>query len=652
MKPLNDDRFHEGGICVITIPIFQIKEASRIYGDFAEMDKVAFDLNIDPASVLGSIAGGYTANSVYTKKKDKYEEKELAKRRIENNTYSQVQNILRDLKIVFTPINVVYSVNGQVFEIIKSEEMTPHMKRAFLQKDANYFRDLLVNKINMEIQLAERAFSQRLLAAGGYNQQAKQANYLSKQEAFIKLAEDDFDSMVKTASVGIENHKLKIDPSFSSLRPFSQSEIFFKEKEFQKVAGIFDMFKTDQSEDVSLNRLNGEVNVGFLPDRVVYLWNGQLIEQMSLLHMNEEGYEAFQKKDKQFFIDYFREHTKKVSKSLKRERKSDIQDDFSEPSLEPESVQSAFDQEDEINKQADAFEDIVEELVEEEFPVVERDKIDIFKDPDIHPLVYDRVLSDHYGSGWVEYEMESLLKQLEIDFELTEGISDNPLNKISVLHAVSGENHAMYQSPLTFEKFMRAINSKDVIFEEFQGNLSFEEILFGLEVAKAIDGDEVFLEFHENIAPYLSEELMKENIRYVSDQLYDEENPSEKDFFKSINGFLMRKWKEIDAQGIYEEEEIENRYTQSLQIVEIAEDVLSKHAEDIEINDPYSSVKSIIVTEGMTDSVDASDREGIKNMAAETAVAHFLAGVFIEYKFNELAYTVEKLKEGGVIRGE
>lgn len=654
---------------MIKIPTFKTSEASRVYGDYGA-EKVAFNLNIDPASVLGSIAGGYTANHIYNKKQEAHNQQQMSERKIENNAYAQVESILRDLKIVFTPINVVFSVNGQVFEIIKAEEMTPHMKQAFLQKDGNYFRDVLMNKINMEIQLAEQAFAQRLLAANGYGQQTKTASYASKQDLLSKIAEEEFEGMVKTASTGIEGIKsLSFSPSFDTLRPFSKSEWFFNRNEMDKVASIFGMRDSDRTDEINLDRLNNEVNVGFLPDRVVYLWNGQLIEQMSLLNMNSEGYEAFQKKDKQFFIDFFRNHTANLSAQLQKEPAPDISkeagvvtekrlEDLGDSAEDPEEVDETendeFEEEsddEDTEKEAASLEGIVDDLVEEEFPVVERVTIDPFRDPDIHPVAYDAILAGKYGTTWARHELESIIKQIELDFNVEKGLTDNVLNKIAVLHAVAPEEHSMYLAPLTFEKFIRGMNSKSVLFDEFQGNISFEEILFGIEVAKAYDGDEVFLQFHDNIAPYIAEELMQENIRFVSTQVFDESNPSEKSFYDSVNGFLLRKWKERDAQGIIGKEEVDRRHVTSIQIVEIADEVIKLYADEIEVSDPYTSVDSIISTYDLLASVEPEFKTGVKNAVKENVATHLMAAIFVEYKHQELEYTLNKLQEEGVIRG-
>jgi len=86
------------------------------------------------------------------------------------------------------------------------------------------------------------------------------------------------------------------------------------------------------------------------------------------------------------------------------------------------------------------------------------------------------------------------------------------------------------------------------------------------------------------------------------------------------------------------------------QITEIADDVLKEHAELIQVDDPYTSIKKVLGN-GLLEPVDASFRTGVANMATETTVAHFMAGIFLEYKHQELVYTLEKLKEEGVVRG-
>ena len=183
--------------------------------------------------------------------------------------------------------------------------------------------------------------------------------------------------------------------------------------------------------------------VGFLPDRVVYTWNGQIVEQMTLLQMNEDGYKAFREKNREFFIEFFKKHTTDLVKEFASKDKRSIPD--SKPQSDETPTFSTFiDDSNELDKDAASLEDIVDDIVEEEYPVIERDSLNIFQDPDIHPVAYDVVLTDRYGDDWAHHEMEALIKQLEIDFELRDGISEIPLNKINILHTLASADHSMY----------------------------------------------------------------------------------------------------------------------------------------------------------------------------------------------------------------
>lgn len=621
---------------MITIPNYKVSEASAVYGDYGA-EKVAFQLNVNPADVLGAIAGGYASNATYNKKKDQAEQAQQQSQKIENDSYSQIQNLMQNLKIVFTPINVIFSVNGQVFDIIQASEMNAYMKQAFVQKDDDYFRNILMNKINMELQMAEQAFSQRLLSAGGYGEQAKEASYADKQEALTKIAEEQFDSMVKTASTGLEEINLSIDPSFDSLRPFDKSEVFFRPSEFKKVANIFEALghhgeSHTPSQDVGIHRFNSEINVGFLPDRVVFLWNGQLVDQLSLLHMNEEGYEAFRNRDKEFFINLFKKNTVEVDKEVHH------------PSSESTPPPAPTEEEDRPKSAA------VIEVEDDEEYVPESSNTDIFQATDIHPVIYDMVLTDRYGN-WSRFEVEALMKQIEVDFKLENGIAENPFNKICALHAILHPDSAMFFAPFTFEKFMRAMNSKVVFFEDWQGNLSLEDILFGLDIAKAYCGEEVFWQMNDDVPAYVSEELMNVGIRFVNKNLYDVSNPSEKIFFDEVNGYLARKWKDFDAQGIVEEDEIEQHHVLTEQIAEIGNEVINDHLDDIDMSNPYVSVQSAIRENGLVDSIDFEYRGAVLSMAKESAVMNLMAALFLDFKHRELVSTEGRLKEEGVIRG-
>lgn len=612
---------------MISIPKYEVKEASRVYGDMAE--KVAFNVNIDPASILGAMAGGYVANRVQNKvqaqQQEEAAERERQEHTIENGYYSQVSNILANLKIVFTPINVVYSVGGQVFEIIGVNEMTPEMKSAFFNKDSAYFRNLLVNKMNMELQLAEQAFSRLLLSRQAAGTE-KQAGYLRQQSYLLGVEEEDF-GLMKTAAAELSRDiKFPIAVNFDGLRPFAEAEWFFNPEELSKVAGIFDYFSHKDNDILTMNDLENEVNVGFLPDRVVFLHQGQLLEQLPVLYMNEEGFEAFQRKDKPFFLNFFNQKAREMAAGAAK----DVAD---------HAAQS-------IGKEAADLEDVVINMGSlRTYSPLERPNIHFFTDTDIHPMMYDKILGDRYGKDWAAGELEALLKQIELDFGLSEqGLGGVAVDKIGMIFAAKGENSSVFVTPLTFEKFIRAMNGKDVDFSDFQGNIEFEEMMFGLDVAKSLRGDNVYDDCHTTVTQYVSEELFNDAIRFISDQLYDENNASENSFFDSVNSYVMRKWKEFDAHDMIGEEAAA-RYRVTEMVADIGRSILQRYADRIAMEDVYGSVAKIVDSEGFLAPIQPDFREAVRSSLIENLARHVSAAVYLELKKQELILLNEKWEE-------
>lgn len=599
---------------LITIDKFELKNASRVYAELTE--KVAFQVNVDPATVTGAIAGSYIATKKYQSEKENAEPKPS----IENGSYKQVQDLLNNLKIVFTPINVIFSVNGQVFEIIKVNEMSPTMREAFVKKNGEYFKQLLMNKINMELQMAEQVFSQNLLQANGAAQ-LKEAGYVTQQSQLLGIEEGTFEKVASDMSEKLAGFdSLEIPLNFDSLRPF---ERYIPEMDaIEKVAGIFDYFKRDQADALDLGDLKANVKIGFLPDRVVFLYQGQLLEQMSVMQMDEPSYEAFQAKDKNYFFDIFNEKAKETS-------------DLNGALYRKEQKETT-------EKTAASLEEVVEELTEE---LPDKGDIKLFEDGNVHPLVYDRVLSNKYGKNWVDFELEAILKQIEVDFKLEKGLSSISLQKIAMLHAMSSTNSSVFDTAFLFEKFVRIMSNKEVYFEEFQGNVAFEEIMFGLEIAQAYLDDDVYLDFPITIAEYVAEELYQDDIRFVSDQLYDETKEGEREFFKTVNGYLMRKWKDLDSKNIEEEDVINlhHRFTES--IVTCADKVVRNFAEYIaDGGDFIGNIKKILNDQHIIDLAPESKRDVVLNVASETVRRQFFGAMYLELKRDDFEATMLKLE--------
>lgn len=605
-----------------------VKTASRVWGDFAE--KVAFEVDVNGANLLGAVVGGYAGNRAYNHIKDKKEQQTIQNKTIENNHYDNIQNILRDLKVVFTPINVVYSVNGQVFEIIKTSEMSPEMKERFLAKDGDYYGRLLVNKMNMELQLAEQIFARKLLQPqldGAF----KQATLVNMQ--LEKLAEQNVDltvndSFEKTASAS----SIKLSVSLDSLRPFSQSDFFFMEK----ISFENDRFTPKMVDKLSPKDMKKLVHVGFLPDRVVFLINGNLVEQMTIMQMNEEGYKAFLEKDRNFFLDFFHNESQAISSSVIK--------DVAEEQL-PEDVfgkVSETEEEEELDKEAASLEEVLEDIDVDwvEGLATERENINLFVDEDIHPIVYDMVLDQKIGGGWHLLELEAVLKQIEVEFELTEPIGDEAFNKIAMLHTVQNEGNSTFQTSYSFEKFLRAMNNKSVLLTTFEGGMEFEEILFALDIAKSLSGDDVFVTFGKNLAPYVAEELFADNIRFVSDQVYDQDNEAENEFWTEVNDFLLRKWKDKDSYGLEDDASEKARQTTE-SVVDIGMVLLSQYAEYTSFDRPYDSVTEAL--EELNLLTNSDNKEGVSQAITQTAGRHLVGALYLDIKGREAVYMAKRL---------
>lgn len=626
---------------MISIPNVEVKEASRVYGDMVE--KVAFNVAIDPASVLGAMAGGYVANRIQNKAMAERAEADQERLRqqhtIENGYYSQVSNVLANLKIVFTPINVIYSVGGQVFEILSVNEMTPDMKRAFLQQDAGYFRDLLVNKMNMELQLAEQAFSRMLLSNQGVNQ----ASFQEQQAALLDIDEDTF-GLLKTAAEQTDII-LHIPVNFDALRPFDHSQLFFNPREFSKVAGIFDYFSHKDDDVLTMDDLEKQVNVGFLPDRVVFLHNGQLLEQLPVLFMNQEGYDAFRRQDKQFFLNFFKHKAHDIAAGVAKDVADDAAGHIGKEGEVAEESEEHIAASEPEEQTAASLEEVVTHLGSlRTFSPLERAHINFFRDADIHPLLYDKILSDKYGDDWATHELEALLKQVEIDFHLDKGLGQSAIDKIGMIYAAKSEDSSVFLTPLTFEKFMRAMNNKDVDFSDFQGNLEFEEVLFGFDIAKALRGDDVYDESHTTVSQYVSEEFFNDTMRFVSDQVYDENNVSERAFYDMVNGYLARKWKSFDAHGLTgDAAALHHRITDL--IVSIGDTVLQEFVDRISMSDVYGSVAKLIDSEGFLKPIQEEFREFVRNALIRNVSRHVSAALYLELKRQELVLLNSRWEE-------
>jgi len=577
------------------------------YAEKAAMEKIAFNIPVDPVAVASALAGGYTANHVYNKKQGEIQQKQqmMAQRpkRIEMNDYTQVEQILNDLKIMFTPINVIYSVNGQPFEMINADEMTPQMKKSFMMRDSQFFREFLINKMKMEMQLAHQMFATRLLET-----QEKFASFVVLDEA----EKNGFDKVAYEKQ--FEGKQLTIPVSFDNIRPFTNNPPFMTEK----IAGLFSQERRDILTTDDLDR---KTTVGFLPDRVLFMVNGQMIEQLPLRGMNEEGYNAFRTQNKPFFIDWFTNQAKIVHNS---------------------TMQEVLNGELEMDKQASTLREVIDEkaaLVQGDF---EKETYRWFLDHDVHPIVYLHYLEKKVGQEWYTFDIEAIISTIEEDMGTQ--VADIPFNKITALKTIYDDRHAMFFSSFTYEKFARTMAGRSIDFEEQEPGLTLGEMLFANEIAKFVEGDDVYAQFVDQVAQYFSYEVVDEDVRSVSSSLYESDSRFADEFYEKVNGFLNRQWFDKDTQSINDITTFARIHKQTEIVANASKMILDKYAEFIDFENVDNSIQEIVSENEMLLGVDTDAKQSYMSALIKNVQANIDAAVYLETQRDLLEHQLELWK--------
>lgn len=540
---------------MIEINEFIVKDASRVYGEVAHLDKKAFEVNIDPANILGAMTGGYVAKRHYDKQQKKQDvmnrRREMEKPQgLAEQAEPQMRQMIQQLKIVFTPINVVYLVNGTTVEIIRTNEMSQKMQAAFIRKDAEFFRDLLLNKMNMEIQLVQQAMMQSMIANQGIPKQANQWNLKDTLDRlFDEKVEEQFERVASWVNEKMAGQTIDIAANLDGLRPFVNHEFFSDDEQMTKVASPFDMQVLNASD------LERKLAVGFLPDRVTFLVDGQMVEQLPLLSMNEEGVTAFRIRDKEFFKRFY----------LDTARKQEAH--FASLSLD---------------KQAANLNEVAESNAEETMrlrPI--KPTYSYFEDEEIHPLLYVKIFDKEYPD-WRKQSLEALVSQVEDDFD-TE-VSQIAFDKIAMIKTLSNPEHSLFMSDFTYEKVVRAFAGKVVDFTAPQGNLDLGEIIFANDLASVLTDGENFIAFDDSIIEYTVNQVTDEGVRFILPMVFEDEDDheSESDYYKLVNGLLARVWKEEETDGLHDV------------VVQNSTLILQEHAEKINPFDIEASIAALI----------------------------------------------------------
>jgi hypothetical protein len=486
----------------------------------AEIDKTAFDVSINPASLIGSITGSLIAR--------KKIQSDNLKRLMENenssilqgNYYQQVQNLVSNLKIIFTPFGVVYVVRSGSKEItietIGTDEMNSPMYMAWKQKDVGYFKNVLLNKMHTEIQFVEQEFAKKILEnhMGMQAHVTKKAsadvdyNEMSVSELISGIAElkDFYESKTEATEKFAEILCRVVDDgteyrvSWEFQRPLEKYALLGGALDFLGLGGSSDDIRSLQGSYLNPSYLANRVKAGFLPDRVIFIVDNKVISSLLAIDMNSEAFDYFNKQNQKFFVDYFNKEAKKGIKRMKGKLPSNSN------------------------------------IVKEASIAIE----DIFNKVDIHPVVYFKMLNDKYGAKWMRWEIASLIKTLEQDFALEDGMNDQALNKIMAIHSV---NNNMY--PFTnyhvFEKVIRSFSGRPIDFLEREvEDLDVVDIAFGLDVMDEITPKvDTFEHFSSDVINYIIDNLVDNHYRVFNPLSLFSDSESRREFYDHLNEYLL-----------------------------------------------------------------------------------------------------------------
>lgn len=495
-------------------------------------EKVAF--KVTPGMVIGSLVGAKLADKKY----DSVQDRERIRRTpaavktvekkptIKGNYYSQAENLAKNLRVVFTPVSAIYVVKNGVkdvaIETIDIEKMDNTMHTAWQNKDQEFFKRMLLNKMFMDINLAEKIFARNAIM----NQNIL-SNNLAQRVGIEKKASfntpDDFGGYID----GILQMRKYYERLPEAQKLASVLESMSKHKEvdievglgtepekYASLGKVNDVFRIDSSTSSirSLKKrlespgyLKKNVQIGFLPDRVTFVVDNTLITSLPVFSMNQEGFKAFRVEDQKYFKRLFNK-TIKINQNMQKK------------------------------------------AAEEELPIslINIPKATVFRINEIHPIVYLKVLQKKYGKSWNGIDLPALIKRIELDFKLEgSGIPDIPLNKImSIYTCLSEETANAFTSSLAFEKIVRSFNDLPIDFlnSESEG-LGIAEITFGLEVYELIMADrgaDAYELFSDEVIQYIADVMLDNDIVVIYPDKLQASDAYMK-FYSEVNHQILEK---------------------------------------------------------------------------------------------------------------
>lgn len=543
---------------------YEIRESAT------KIDKTAFDVSINPASLIGAVTGALIA-------KKKIQADNLKKQMeggdssvLQGNYYSQVQNLIANLKIIFTPFGTVYIVRNGVKEVtietIGTDEMNTPMYTAWKSKDVNYFKNLLLNKMYTEIQFVEQQFAKKMIE----NQMNLQSHItkkasvdefideLSTLEIFEKIANiKDFYSKQTSSTEKLAEILLRMSDdgeeirvSWEFQRPLEKYAVLGGALDFLGLGGSSSDIRSLQGKYLSPSYLANRVKIGFLPDRVIFIVDNKVISSLLAMDMNSEAFDYFQKQNENYFTGYFNQEAKKGIKRMRGK-------------LPPNS--------DLIKQEKKASDE----------KALNNDLKTIFDRVDVHPVVYYKILTDKYQDKWTNWDVSALIKVLEQDFELEEGMNDASFNKILSVHSVNN-NLYPFTNYHVFEKVIRAFSNRPIDFlaREVE-DLSIEDLAVGLDIMDAVTpGVDTYESFSSDVINYIIDNLMDRECRVFLPMSVFPETKSRSAFYQHTNEYLLDGFNSRDIVALKDERELSNSVKENEVIHHVSTSIILKAKAD------------------------------------------------------------------------
>lgn len=483
-------------------------------------------INVNPASVVGAITGAYLLSKTVKKKQM---ENALAptkpKPSVEGNYYKQVKSVQDNLHVVFTPMSVVYVVkNGNAdftLDTIETSEMNKDMKMAWQAKDEGYFKGLMMSKMYSEMQLAEQGFARKFLSSqrnlmSNLGKEASES-YEDNDESDIDVIASCHDSSLIYKNKNEEIVKVASDLILNSIDKDGDSVTISTklERPLTKYAGVFSNVKDClglHSDTANINTVKKHladsdyvmrnVKVGFMPDRVIFTIDNQLVSTLPITNMNTDGYDHFQNNNSKYFKQVFVDQIKK--------------NEFKKSAYESESFEG------DLYKTAS-----------------DDDIRNIFYLSEIHPVVYYIVLNNKYGLQWMEFDIDALLIMIQKDFQLTEEIGDIAMDKILAIHTLNNSERC-YKLAFVFEKIVLSLTDKPVNFlEKEDSKLSMDDIVYAIDVMDRVTPlDDIYDNFSSEVLTYICNILANNEI-YCYNPSNIISSPTEPAFTELVNDSLI-----------------------------------------------------------------------------------------------------------------